>query len=157
MSPTNGLEVRERPPRRHLRPFGDLASMMDQAFGAFRPTTEERGARFTDHWTPKVDVVEREGKLVVKADLPGVKQEDIEIALDDQTLTITARRVEEREWEDERYHHIEREVGELYRALRLPAGIDANTIEATYEAGVLELTIPLPQEEQAKKVPIKIK
>jgi HSP20 family protein len=105
---------------------------------------------------PRVDVFEREGKLVVKAELPGVKKDDINLEIEDGDLVLRAERKEEREVKEENWYRMERSFGSLYRRLPLPEGAQADQITANLSDGVLEVTIPKPQEKepQAKKVAI---
>lgn len=105
---------------------------------------------------PRVDVFEREGELVVKAEIPGVKKEDIDLEITDDDLVLRAERKEEREVKEEDWYRMERSYGSLYRRLPLPQGIQADQIKANLADGVLEVTIPKPQgiASQAKKIAI---
>ena len=96
---------------------------------------------------PRVDVFEREGNLVVNAELPGVKKEDIDLEIQDGDLVLRADRREEREVKDENWYRMERNYGSLYRRLPLPEGVQADQIRAALTDGVLEITIPKPQAE----------
>lgn len=95
----------------------------------FRPRGEE--------WTPDIDVFERESATVVRADLPGVRREDIEISVEGNTLLIEGHRQEEQAKEEDYYS--ERPLGRFSRTVQLPEGVDPRTIEAAYRDGVLEL------------------
>ncbi len=106
-------------------------------------------------WAPDIDVFERDGKLVVQAELPGMKREDIAVEVQDNTLIISGKRQEEREVREENYYCAERARGEFSRAISLPEGADANAIQATYKDGVLEVTVPMPSAEK-KARPIKV-
>ena len=106
---------------------------------------------------PRVDVFEREGNLVVKAELPGVKKDDIDLQITDGDLVLRAERREEHEVKEENWYRMERTYGSLYRRLPLPEGVQANQIQAALTDGVLEVTIPKPQEKEtpAQKIAIK--
>lgn len=105
---------------------------------------------------PRVDVFERDGKLVVKAELPGVKKEDIELEIEGGDLVLRAERQEEREVKEENWYRMERSSGSLYRRLPLPEGVSTDQIQATLTDGVLEVTIPNIQkaEPAAQKITV---
>jgi HSP20 family protein len=109
-----------------------------------------------DMWTPRVDVFEQDGDLVVKAELPGAKKEEIEVTLDRSDLVIRGERKAESEVKEESYYRMERSYGSFYR--RLPLGFEAAAehIKATFADGVLEIRVPKPAETppEAKKITI---
>jgi HSP20 family protein len=136
----------------------DLARLLDWAsspmfpFGrSLRPMPQVATAAM-----PRSDVFEREGNLIVKAEVPGVKKEDIELEVTDGDLVLRAERKEEREVKDEHWYRMERSYGSLYRRLPLPEGVQTDQITANLANGVLEVTIPRPQgaATQAKKIAI---
>ncbi len=117
-----------------------------------------RPSRFPDMmWAPDVDVFEREGKVIVRADLPGVKKDDISVEVVENALVIRGSRKEEKEVKKENYYRSERFEGEFSRAIRVPEGVDTNTIEATYQDGVLEVTIPCPAAVGSKTTKVTVK
>jgi HSP20 family protein len=95
-------------------------------------------------WVPKIDVFEKNGDLVVKAELPGAKKEDIEVTLDDGSLVIRGEKKSESDVTDEHYYRTEQSYGTFYRRLALPFETTADQIQATYTGGVLEVHIPTP-------------
>ena len=95
-------------------------------------------------WMPDVDVFEKEGKLIVRTDLPGLRSEDIDVSVEGDMLTIKGHREEEKEIKEEDYFCSERATGDFLRTVRLPEGAKADKVEAHYENGVLEVTIPKP-------------
>jgi HSP20 family protein len=101
-------------------------------------------------WTPRLDVFEKDGSLVVKAELPGIKREDIRVTLEGNDLTIRGERKEEHEVKEEAYYRAERSYGSFYRRLSLPFETTAEQITASYSDGVLEITVPRPAEEKPK-------
>jgi HSP20 family protein len=101
-------------------------------------------------WAPRMDVFEKDGNLVVKAELPGVKKEDIQITLEGNDLTVRGERAEESEVKEENYYRCERSYGSFYRRLPLPFDVSADKIGANFNDGVLEITIPKPAAEQPK-------
>lgn len=110
-----------------------------------------------EQWVPEVDILEQEGALVVKVDLPGMKREDIEVGVEGDMLVIRGHRAEEKETKEENYYCAERATGEFYRAFTLPEGVDADTIQATYENGVLEVKMPRPVNTEPKKLKVEVK
>ncbi len=108
-------------------------------------------------WTPNVDILEKNGDVLVKADLPGMKREDIEVVVEGDMLVIKGHRKEEKEIKEENYYRSERSVGEFYRSFGLPEGTDANAIEASYKDGVLEVKIPRPTTSKAEQTKVQVK
>jgi len=128
------------------RGFYDLHSEMNRMFdevlgGLARGRLgRQQGVQATE-WAPSVDVFEKEGDLVIRAELPGVKQEDVDITVQDRVLTISGQRQEEQEQEREGYYVRERRQGAFRRSVMLPQGVDEGNIRARYEDGVLEVTV----------------
>ena len=108
----------------------------------------------TEQWNIPIDVVQKPEEIVVKASLPGVKPEEIEITVEDNVLTLKAESVKESESQESGYLIRERSAGTFYRALRLPDSVDTDKITPVYEHGVL--TIALPKAEEKKKKQIKV-
>jgi HSP20 family protein len=99
-------------------------------------------------WAPKVDVFDRNGDLVVKAELPGIAKEDVEVSVDRGALVIKGERKAEEKVEQESYYRMERTFGSFYRRLPLPEGVATDKISAAYSDGVLEVRVPKPAEEK---------
>lgn len=108
-------------------------------------------------WTPQVDVFERDGNLVVHADLPGLRQEDVNVSIDDGLLTLSGERTLTEEHEKGGVYHRERSYGSFQRSLALPDGIDPERVQATFDNGVLVVTMPLPpqQARKGRAIPIR--
>jgi HSP20 family protein len=102
-----------------------------------------------------LDISELDGKLVVRANLPGYNRQEIDVQIHKGVLTIRAERTQESEVKDERYHRRERRFGSVSRSIALPGNITDENVEATYESGVLTLTITQPEVARPKKVAIK--
>ena len=107
-------------------------------------------------WRPAIDVEEKDGKFLVKADLPGMKKDDIHIELKDGYLTLKGERKSEHEENEDNYHKIERTYGTFERTFKVPEGVSEKDIHAKYKDGVLELTVPVPKVEEPKTVELKI-
>ncbi|KAF0188403.1 MAG: HspC2 heat shock [Desulfobulbaceae bacterium] len=108
-------------------------------------------------WTPRLDVSETDTTLEVVADLPGMDKKDINVSLDGDLLTIKGEKKEVKEKKDKHYHSIERRSGSFYRAVRLPAEVENDKIEAAFKDGVLTLTLPKSKEAAKKVAQIEIK
>lgn len=108
-------------------------------------------------WSPQVELVQRGDKLVVRADLPGVKKDDLKIEVQDDVLTLSGERREEHEENQEGYYHSERSYGRFYRAIPLPEGVNADQVDATFTDGVLEVAIATPRQEERKAKRIEIR
>jgi HSP20 family protein len=122
-------------------PLSEVNRMFDDMFGglARRPGGQQRG-QLTE-WAPAVDVLQRDGDLVVRAELPGVRPEDVDITLQDNVLTLSGERREEQEEQRGGYYVRERRRGSFSRSMTLPEGVNEDSIRARYENGVLEVTI----------------
>jgi HSP20 family protein len=110
----------------------------------------------TEDWNISLDVVQREDEVVVKASVPGMKPDGIDLSLEDNVLTIRAER--KLDFEDDKSVYLiqERPTGSFYRALRLPETVDASKIQSSYENGVLTITLPKAEEKKKKQIRIQI-
>jgi len=120
------------------------------------PSFFRRGAGQDMAWAPRMDVYEKDNTLIVKADLPGLKNEDVQVELDDGGLVIRGTSKTESEAKEENYYRMERSAGTFYRRLPLPFEVQPDQIKATMRDGVLEVRIPRPAEKraEAKKIPV---
>jgi len=111
----------------------------------------------TEEWLPEIDMLRKDGNLVIRADVSGIKPEDLEVTVEGDLLTIKGHREEEKEVKEEEYYCSERARGEFTRTGRLPEAVQADQVEARRDNGVLEVTIPAPKtaESAAVKIPIK--
>jgi len=159
---TNGrkesIAVQEKRPRRLLTWPEDMERYFDRRMRDFAAWPFRRWRRpLAEAWFPDIDVFEREGKVVVRADLPGMKPEDVEVTVEGDLLTIKGRREEEKEVKEENYYCSERAFGEFSRTVRLPEGAATDAIEATCSNGILEVTIPKPASPELKSVKVQVK
>jgi HSP20 family protein len=128
-------------------------------FGAFpRPffATARPTSLLDTEWAPTADAYEKSGTYVIKAELPGVKKDDVKITLADGLLTVEGTREEEKEVNDARYHTRERFLGSFRRTFVLPEGFDADKIGAEFKNGVLEVRVPLPATAKEKPTTIPV-
>jgi HSP20 family protein len=108
-------------------------------------------------WAPAIEVFEKEDKFVVKAELPGMKEEDIDVSVVGDTLTIKGERKAESEVKEEDYYCCERSYGSFSRSIALPSSVDAKKIEASYEDGVLEVSLPKAPGVKPRKISVSAK
>jgi HSP20 family protein len=108
-------------------------------------------------WSPQIEVERRDGNLVVRADLPGVDPSDVNVEVDDGVLTISGERRDERREERDGSFRTERFYGRFHRAIPLPEGADDSRVEARFENGVLDVTIPVPEQEQRRPKRVEVK
>jgi HSP20 family protein len=130
--------------------LGELRSRFDRLFDEWLDGHERA-------WTPAIDVVREDGHLVLRADLPGIKPEEVKLEVEDDILTVWGEHQESKEQKDKDKDYVRRErrYGSFRRSMALPTGVDATKITANTHDGVVEVTIPLP--EKAKKETIAIK
>lgn len=135
----------------------EFDEMRRRMFGVFRrPAGLDAGGASGIAWSPTADAYEADGALVVKAELPGVKKEDIAVDVRGGMLTVSGKRHEEKETKEARYYAAERFSGSFSRAFPLPDGVDAAAITAEYKDGVLHVRVPLPVggKSEAVKIPV---
>lgn len=140
-----------------MQRLADDMDLLLDGFGFGRTPSIGLGFPEQASWSPQVEIFQRGDRLVVRADVPGLKKEDLHVDLDDGVLTVRGERREERTENEKGYYRSERHYGEFYRAIPLPDGIDADRCEAQYQDGVLEVTVPMPKQEQRKAKPIRIR
>lgn len=143
------------------RPFEEMERMMDEMMRwPFRPwrrpliwwrlPAEEVG------WSPPIEMYEKADKFIVRADLPGMKKDDLDISVIGDTLTIRGERKPEAEIKDEEYIRCELCYGKFSRAITLPSAVDPSKVEATYENGILVINLPKAEEAKPKKIEVKV-
>jgi HSP20 family protein len=136
-------------------PFRDLVTLREKMNRLFEETFTSRSEEkdlMAGTWTPSVDIYETENALVLSAEVPGIEEDDIEIKIEDNTLTLNGERKFEKETKEENFHRIERAYGSFYRSFTLPNYIDQDNIEAQHENGVLKITMPKKPELKPRKV-----
>jgi HSP20 family protein len=107
-------------------------------------------------WLPAMDLVETDDHFVLRADLPGLSEDDVTIELEDNVLTVAGERKAEHEQQREGFYRVERSFGEFRRSLTLPEGVDPDGIAARFDKGVLEIRIPKPEERKPRRVAIQV-
>lgn len=141
------------------KPSGELTSLrreMDNLWNRFFGETVL--PRFvSEEWLPSVDISETKDKLMVRAELPGMDAEDINVTISGDILTIKGEKKQEKEREDEHYYCSESYSGSFQRTIRLPVNIKTDKVDATFEKGILQIALPKTEEAKKKEVKIKVK
>jgi HSP20 family protein len=135
-----------------------LQTEMNRLFNTFfdQPPAAGRAGVPARRWIPAMDLVEIEGHYILRTDLPGLTDEDVNVELQDNVLTISGERKAEHETHQEGYYRLERPFGGFSRSLTLPEGIDPDGVRARFDRGVLELRIPKPEQKKPRQVQIKL-
>jgi HSP20 family protein len=142
--------------QQHRNPFETFAHEMDRLFDDFgvglgwlsRPwSSRARRQGALEMWTPQIEVTQQNNELVVRADLPGLKKEDVHIDVTDEAVTISGERRQEQESESGGVYRSERSYGSFYRTIPLPRGTISDQAKATFKDGVLEIRVPAPPEQ----------
>ncbi len=136
-------------PFRELRQMDDTMNRLWRGFGGVRPGDEE--------WNILLDVIQKPNEILVKASVPGVKPEEIDLSIEDNILTLRAERRIEKEAEEGDYLIRERATGSFYRALRLPDTVDTTKVESVYENGILTISLPKAEEKKKQQIRINVK
>jgi|ERR1700686_629894 len=129
---------------------------MNRLFGTFFDSPTAANGAVARRWIPAMDLFEEDEHYVLRADLPGLEEQDIKVELDGEVLTISGERRSEQEQRAQGYHRVERASGSFSRSLTLPEGVDAEAIEASFERGVLEVRVPKPKQRTPHRVAIKV-
>jgi HSP20 family protein len=136
-----------------LRELGTLQTEMNRLFNTVFDSPGGSGATMR-RWMPAMDLLEVDDHFVLRADLPGMGEEDVNIELEDSTLTISGERKAEHESKQEGFYRVERASGAFQRSLTLPKGVDPEAVTARFDRGVLEVRIPKPEERKPRKIAI---
>jgi HSP20 family protein len=144
-----------------FEPFRDLVTIQDrmnrlfsEAFRGTRAGDEDWG--LGGSWAPAVDILEQDGNIVLKAELPGVDPKDVEVRVENNTLTLRGERRFDNETKRENYHRVERSYGTFTRSFSLPNVVDTEKIKAEYRDGVLNVTLPTKEEAKPKQISINV-
>ena len=141
------------------RELDTLQGEMNRLFASFFDTPSSRGGNgngggATRRWIPAMDLVETQDDFVLRADLPGIGEDDVSIEVENNVLTISGERKTEHEERHEGYYRIERATGSFARSLSLPEGIDPDAVPATFGDGVLTVRVPKPVQAKPRRVKI---
>ncbi len=142
-----------------VRELNTIQNEMNRLFNTFfeAPAPGHSGGQSNSRrWLPAMDLVETTEHFVLRADLPGLSEKDVNIELEDNVLTISGERKAEHEERKEGYYRVERASGTFSRSLTLPEGVDPEGVSANFDKGVLEVRIPKPEERKPRKVAISV-
>ncbi len=143
-----------------VRELNSIQHEMNRLFNTFFDTNSVgnggSGATTLRRWIPAMDLVETGDDFVLRTDLPGLSEKDVNIELEDNVLTISGERNAEHEERKEGYYRVERASGSFSRSLTLPEGVDPESVHATFDRGVLEVRVPKPAQRKPRKVAISV-
>jgi HSP20 family protein len=142
-----------------VRELNTIQNEMNRLFNTFfeaPPASSSGGHTTMRRWIPAMDLVETEDAFVLRADLPGLSESDVNIELEDNVLTLSGERKAEHEERKEGYYRVERASGSFSRSLTLPEGVNPEAVTAAFERGVLEIRIPKPEQRKPRKVSISV-
>ena len=143
-----------------VRELNTIQSEMNRLFNTFFDSPAPSGSQSNGHslrrWIPAMDLVETEDAFVLRADLPGLSEQDVNIELEDNVLTVSGERKAEHEERKEGYYRVERASGSFSRSLTLPEGVDPEAVSANFERGVLEVRVPKPEQRKPRRVAISV-
>lgn len=144
---------------RRWDPFKDLLTLqerMNRLFDEVLPRTREEETLERGVWSPAVDIYETEDSIVLKAELPGVKREDVSVEIKDNLLVLKGEKKFERDVKEENYHRMERAYGAFQRSFTLPNIVDKDKVRARYKDGVLEVILPKAEEAKPKQIKVEV-
>jgi HSP20 family protein len=130
-----------------------FSTEINRLFDTLFDTTNGNGAR-TQRWMPAMDLVEADDHFLLKADLPGLSEDDVSIEVQDNVLTVSGERKAEHERKEKGFYRLERSFGRFSRSLTLPEGVNADAISANFDKGVLQVSIPKPEERKPRRISI---
>jgi len=138
---------------------GELSSLrqeMDRLWDRF-VSESPLARRITGEWWPTLDVSEAKDNFMIKAEVPGMDEKDVNVTISGDVLTIKGEKKKEEEEKDEHHHYVERYCGSFQRSFQLPANMKMDKIDATFDKGVLKITLPKTEEAKKKEIEIKVK
>lgn len=138
--------------------FGRLSDLRDEIDRLFEAPLSELGRlpSVLSGWTPAIDLIENKENVIVRAELPGMKKEDIEVNLHEGTLNITGERKSEKKGEEGGLYRSERFFGRFQRAISLPAAVAGDKVKAEYKDGILTVTLPKTEEAKPKQIDVSV-
>lgn len=137
-----------------LHELGTLQNEMNRLFNTVFDTPALGNGGALRRWMPAMDLVETDDRFVLRADLPGLTEDDVKVEFEDGTLTVSGERKSEHESKGEGYVRVERAFGSFSRSLTLPQGVDPEAVTASFERGVLEVSIPKPEARKPRRIEI---
>lgn len=139
-----------------VRELGTIQSEMNRLFNSFFDTPTHASGAPVRRYVPAMDLVDTGEAFVLKADLPGLSESDVNIEVHDNVLTVSGERKSEQADRKAGYYRVERSYGSFRRSLALPEGVDPEAVTATFDKGVLQVTVPKPEQQAPRKVQITV-
>jgi HSP20 family protein len=136
-------------------PFRDLMSIQGELNRLFGRTYAGEGEGVRGPWAPAIDLYEDKERFVITLELPGIAPDDVDISVEDGTLTVSGERSFYEERDEANFHRVERRFGSFGRSLTLPSTADTDRIEASFDAGILTISIPKKEEAKPRKIQVK--
>lgn len=149
----------QRPEMNVLSPFRQLSVLRDEIDRLFDSPLNEwtsTSQQFLNGWLPAIDLYDEGDHLVLKAELPGINKDELDISLHGDVLTLSGERKDTGEYKDAEVFRSERYVGRFQRSLTLPMMVDANKVQASYKDGILTVTLPKAEEAKPKRIDVKV-
>jgi len=137
-------------------PFREVVALQNRVNSLFREMNDENDPVAATSFVPAVDIYEDAQKVVLKLEVPGIDEKDLDVRVENHTLTVKGERKFEAEEKEQNFHRIERRYGSFYRAFTLPSTVDTESVAASYNAGVLKLELTKKPEAQPKQIKINI-
>jgi HSP20 family protein len=137
-------------------PFREVATLQNRMNALFRDFSEGESSMTTASFVPAVDIYEDEKKVVLKLEVPGIEEKDLDVSVENNTLTVKGERKFAGEEKEENFHRIERRYGSFFRSFTLPSTIDTDKVGASYNAGVLKLELTKKPEAQPKQIKVNV-
>ena len=137
-------------------PFREVVALQNRVNSLFRDLNEGENTAASAGFMPAVDIYEDEKKVVLKLEVPGIEEKDLDVSVENSTLTVRGERKLDKEEKEENFHRIERRYGSFYRAFTLPRTVDTENIAASYTAGVLKLELAKKPEAQPKQIKVNV-
>lgn len=137
-------------------PFREVVALQNRMNQLFRGMDEGEGPLTTASFTPAADIYEDEKKITLKLEVPGIDEKDLDVLVENNTLTVKGERKFEKEEKEENFHRIERRYGSFYRSFSLPSTVDTEHVEASYNSGVLKVELKKKPEAQPKQIKVNV-
>jgi HSP20 family protein len=137
-------------------PFREVVSMQNRLNSIFGGMSADDSPLTTASFVPAVDIYEDDKAVVLKLEVPGIEEKDLDVSVENQTLTVKGERKFEKEEKEENFHRIERRYGSFFRAFTLPTTVDTEHVQASYNAGVLKLELKKKPEAQPKQIKVNV-
>ena len=138
-------------------PFDELSLLRNRMDRLLNKISDEETPTLTSTWAPTTDIVETKDGLVLRCELPGINEKDVNVEIENGVLTISGERKFEEKTQDKNFHRVERAYGKFVRSFTLPPNVVTDNVKATFTDGLLEMTLPKKEEAKPKKINLEIR